>query len=221
MKFKFAYFSLILLILTLFNCKTPDREQDEAVRNDTSGMEQTSSVAIFNTDQLTGAQAKSLVGGLPEKVLSALAQADFDQLAQYVHPVKGVRFSPYAHVDTAEQVVLQPQQLGNIPDTTYTWGYEDGSGDPIRMNFHDYYEEYIYDADFQSADSIYYNKELQHGNTINNSFEIYDHHVIAEYFINGQDPQFGGMDWKALRLVFERYQDQWHLVGIIHSQWTI
>jgi UDP-N-acetyl-2-amino-2-deoxyglucuronate dehydrogenase len=30
-----------------------------------------------------------------------------------------------------------------------------------------------------------------------------------------------GMDWRSLRLVFEKKNDIWYLVGIIHDQWTI
>jgi (p)ppGpp synthase/HD superfamily hydrolase len=29
------------------------------------------------------------------------------------------------------------------------------------------------------------------------------------------------MDWRSLRLVFEKKNDIWYLVGIIHDQWTI
>jgi (p)ppGpp synthase/HD superfamily hydrolase len=29
------------------------------------------------------------------------------------------------------------------------------------------------------------------------------------------------MDWRSLRLVFEKKDDIWYIVGIIHDQWTI
>jgi hypothetical protein len=38
---------------------------------------------------------------------------------------------------------------------------------------------------------------------------------------SGFDPEYEGMDWRSLRLVFEKKNDIWYLVGIIHDQWTI
>jgi len=35
------------------------------------------------------------------------------------------------------------------------------------------------------------------------------------------NPDYAGMDWKSLRLVFEQYEGRWYLVGIINNQWTI
>jgi len=45
--------------------------------------------------------------------------------------------------------------------------------------------------------------------------------VIVEYYFPGFDPDFKGMAWRSLRLVFQELQDQWYLTGVIHSEWTI
>ncbi|WP_268240815.1 hypothetical protein [Paenibacillus albidus] len=42
-----------------------------------------------------------------------------------------------------------------------------------------------------------------------------------EYHYDELDPQFAGMDWQSLRLVFGKEGSQWVLMGIIHDQWTI
>jgi (p)ppGpp synthase/HD superfamily hydrolase len=44
---------------------------------------------------------------------------------------------------------------------------------------------------------------------------------MVEYHFSGFDPKYEGMDWRSLRLVFEEKDNIWHLVGIIHDQWTI
>lgn len=30
-----------------------------------------------------------------------------------------------------------------------------------------------------------------------------------------------GYDWCSLKLVFECYQGDWYLVGLVHSEWTV
>ncbi|MNW11118.1 hypothetical protein D3C71_2084880 [compost metagenome] len=47
--------------------------------------------------------------------------------------------------------------------------------------------------------------------------EQYD---FVEYHITGIDPSVEEMDWRSLRLVFEKIGEDHALVGIIHDQWT-
>jgi hypothetical protein len=58
------------------------------------------------------------------------------------------------------------------------------------------------------------------GNSIDNSSEFYPEAKIVEYYFSGFDPQYGGMDWRSLRLVFSELNDTWYLVGVIHDEWT-
>jgi hypothetical protein len=44
--------------------------------------------------------------------------------------------------------------------------------------------------------------------------------MIVEYYFPGFDPQYGGMDWRSLRLVFSDHGGTWYLAGIIHDEWT-
>ncbi|MFC7680891.1 hypothetical protein [Paenibacillus sp. GCM10028914] len=45
--------------------------------------------------------------------------------------------------------------------------------------------------------------------------------VIIEYHFDGFNPEYAGMDWKSLRLVFRLEEGSWRLSGIIHDEWTI
>lgn len=38
---------------------------------------------------------------------------------------------------------------------------------------------------------------------------------------SGLDEQMAGYDWCSLKLVFECYQGDWYLVGLVHSEWTV
>ncbi|MEG6614289.1 hypothetical protein V6C42_15715 [Pseudoclostridium thermosuccinogenes] len=165
---------------------------------------------------------KSIIDDRATEVLTALKDYDLKKLSQYIHPDKGVRFSPYGYVDVKENLVFTAEEIESMDESkVYMWGYYDGSGEPIELTFPDYHKRFIYDEDFINADEVGYNKALGHGNSLNNSFEVYKNSIIVEYHFPGIDPQYEGMDWRSLRLVFEKKSDQWYIVGIIHDQWTI
>lgn len=165
---------------------------------------------------------KSIIEKRAKEVLTAIKNYDMEKLADAIHPNKGVRFSPYGYVDVKNHLTFTAEEVKKLgaDSKTYHWGYYDGSGEPITLNFSDYYKKFIYDVDFVNAEQVGYNKTLGHGNSLNNSFDVYKNPIIVEYYFSGFDPQYEGMDWKSLRLVFEKKDDTWYLVGIIHDQWT-
>lgn len=162
------------------------------------------------------------VGPYADLAIRALQARDMAALSQLVHPVAGVRFSPYSYV-LEDQLVFSSQQVaGLMQDTSvYLWGAYDGSGEPINLQFAEYYDRFVYSMDFAAAPQISYNQRLGYGNTLDNSREFYPDGVVVEYYFPGIDPQYGGMDWRSLRLVFQLEGDAWYLVGIISDQWTI
>lgn len=161
--------------------------------------------------------------------IMALRNRDLQALAQLVHPDKGARFSPYAYVRTEaeppgsrDQVFRAEQVSGLFADpTVYDWGQYDGSGLPIELTFEAYFERFVYDVDFAHPQMVGYDEAIGHGNTINNVKVAYPSGVFVEYHFEGFDPQFEGLDWRSLRLVFEEKDDTWYLVGIVHAEWTI
>ena len=156
------------------------------------------------------------------EVLGVLKDKDMVTLAQYVHPQMGLRFSPYAYVKDTDQVFPADKITGLMADSTiYKWGNYDGSGEPINLTYADYYSKFVYDVDFANAPQIALNHRLGEGNSIDNSQEFYPGAMIVEYYFPGFDPQYGGMDWRSLRLVFMEENNIWYLAGIIHDQWTI
>lgn len=166
-------------------------------------------------------EARQAVPIKAEEVVQALKSRNLQRLAQLVHPQKGLKFTPEVYVDPSHQVF----SVAQIPDlmedrTEYTWGKQDGSGKTIRSTFATYYDRYIYDADFAGSDSIFYNQTQQHGNVINNVPKAYPGCIVVEYFLPEVDPKLMGLDWRALRMVFEPYQGDWYLVGLVHAAWT-
>jgi hypothetical protein len=39
--------------------------------------------------------------------------------------------------------------------------------------------------------------------------------------VPGAKPEYAGLDWASLLLVFEQYESRWYLVALVHDQWTI
>ncbi len=156
-------------------------------------------------------------------VVQLLKDKDMTALSEYVHPNKGLRFSPYGHIEGDNNQLFNSTQTANLLNDThiYTWGSYDGTGDPIDLTFGDYYSKFIYDEDFASPHILGNNVIVGKGNTINNISDVYPNGEFIEFHFTGFNPQFEGMDWKSLRLVFENENNSWFLVAMIHDQWTI
>ncbi len=165
--------------------------------------------------------AQSQVLPLAETAIRALQAKDMAALSALVHPTAGLRFSPYSFV-RPEHLVFTPEQLTTLLDdpTIYNWGIFDGSGAPIEMTFADYFARFVYSKDFAEAEQVSADQRLGGGNTIDNSQEFYPGAVVVEYHLPGENPEYGGMDWQSLRLVFQQIDGAWYLAGIIHDEWT-
>ena len=155
------------------------------------------------------------------QVVQTLQSQDMISLSSFIHPVDGVRFSPYAYAQDSDQVFSAEQVAGILADSrVYDWGHYAGTGEPIQLSFPEYYSKFIYDVDFANAPQVSLNHRLSTGNSIDNSAEFYPGAMIVEYYFPGFDPQYDGMDWRSLRLVFSDYDGTWYLAGIIHDEWT-
>ena len=156
-------------------------------------------------------------------VLLAIKNKDMEKLSTYVHPDKGLIFTPYAYVDPKKDIVFTANSVkGLLQDNKkYSWGAYDGTGDPIELTFNDYYNKFIYDVDFTNAVIIGNNHRIGQGNSLNNIEQVFPSAVFIEYHFPGFEKQYEGMDWRSLRLVFEKKNDIWYLIAIIHDQWTI
>ena len=173
--------------------------------------------------RLSPQAAKSVIADQARQVLSSLTRRDLKQFSEHVHPVKGVRFSPYASVDPETDLKFSAKAIvGLFEDKEKKlWGYDDGSGDAIRLTFEEYFTKFVCDHDFTKAKQIAYNTAIGSGNTRNNLFEVYPHAIFVEYHLDGLDPRISGTSWASLRLVFEEFDGKWYVVGVIHAQWTI
>ncbi len=195
-------------------------EEDEKIEE-----EQLKTVLTFTLREGTieSDAAKEIIKNTANDLLEALKNKDADKIADYVHPVKGVRFTPYTTVSIENDVVMSKENMKLFfeDENSYIWGSYDGIGEEIKLTPSQYYEKFIYTEDFISTDKVGYNKVLSSGNSVENQFDVYKNSIIVEYYLPEINPEYEGLDWQSLRLVFEEYDGNWKLVGIIHNQWTI
>lgn len=156
-------------------------------------------------------------------VLDALATENMTALSTIIHPILGVRFTPYGYIDVTTDLVFASSAVPTLlADTTlYTWGAYDGSGDPINLTTSDYFDDFVYDEDYLNPHIIGVNNIIGTGNSLINISTVYPSASFVEYHFTGFDPQYGGIDWSSLILAFENVAGDWKLIGIIHNQWTI
>lgn len=205
----FALWGLALLLLTACGAIPPTQPMETPGPSETPVPTRTPQQALTLEESA-------------QRVIQALADRDMTTLAQTVHPDQGVRFSPYTYV-REEHLVFMPGELPGLfdSDEVYSWGDYDGTGEPIELTFSQYYDEFVYSADFANPEQIGYDREIGMSSMINNIHDFYPEAEFVEYHFSGFDPQYAGMDWESLRLVFLQEGETWYLVGIVHDEWTI
>lgn len=172
----------------------------------------------------TPSEARAMVEAAARRALSALDARDMRELAAVAHPVRGVRFSPYAFLDPVGNVRLSATAVVSAMGdrTLRRWGTYDGSGDPIRLSFGDYYRRFIYDRPFAAMAKLTYNSAAAvRGTTHDNSRDLFPNAIVVDAFVAGGAPERQGTDYRILRLLFEQHRGTWFLTYVVHDQWTI
>ncbi len=158
-----------------------------------------------------------------EAILDALAEEDWTELSEYVSD-DGVRFTPYTHISAVTDQTFEANDVAGFgsDQTVYNWGTTEGAGEPIEMTVAEYMDRYVWgDHDYRTADLVRWNHEQDNGSMIDNAADVYPTAEIVEYHFEGFDPQYGGMDWRSLRLVLVQDEsNEWKLRGVIHDEWT-
>ena len=156
----------------------------------------------------------------PALGLAALAYA---ALSLLVHPQQGLTLTPYSTVDPQLDTVLSRDQVAqlSVDETVYTWGLYPGSGAPIQCTAPVYFERFVFNADYTQAPRVGVDEVLISGNALENVADAYPEARFVEYHFPGIDPELEGFDWCSLKLVFQVWENDWYLVGIIHGEWTI
>lgn len=205
---------ILILLCALFAC-------NNASKTNTSSVDSTSVDSTGVRNDTTNIDSSLIT--LNKEILNSFKNKDYSSIAKYIHPKLGLRFSPYATVSLNNDVLIQANEFTKVikDKNKFFWGNYDGTGDPIDLNAEDYFARFVYDADFVNAEKTSFNKSVAQGNSINNIDSVYPNGEYIENYFSGFKKEYGGMDWRALRLVFKKEGDQYYLIAIIHDEWTV
>ena len=157
-----------------------------------------------------------------ESALTCLKEEDYAGLSALVHPQKGVTLTPFSTVSTDYDRTLSSDEVAVLSEDQeiYVWGVMDGSGAPIRSTSGDYFDRFVYNADYAEAPEVGVDTVLMSGNALENVAVAYPLARFVDFCYPSIDPAKNGYDWCSLKLVFEPWQNDWFLVGMVHSEWT-
>lgn len=173
----------------------------------------------------SSARAQQIVGEQSRAVVRALQRNDTKTLARFVHPTRGVRFSPYVAVEPKNDRVFRASQIRYLAQhpRVWHWGTYDGSGDEINLTWNEFRQILVPHAYLPlSAGGARedFNRLSQNGNVPNNLLDFYPHAIFTRYYWAGQNPDYGGLDWRALFFAWRPIGKNWYLVGVANDQWT-
>lgn len=190
----------------------------------------------YNIANAQNTRTDSASYAIPPKELISIAQQtlleiknkDFKKLSSKIHPQKGIRFEPYFEQQFVG-IHFSINQFKKVyaGHQKYLWGHYDGSGNPIRMSFSNYYKKFIYSKNYAAITPTYIKTkspelQLPHNFDGNDSdwATQYPNGIVVHYYYKSTDP-LNDMNWSALGLVFENYNNKWYLVAILRDVWQI
>jgi len=226
---KFLSILIISLCSLMIACKDKSKEESNSetatVRSTDNKADSLLKIKNFQDSIRLVKRKDSILLKTTQNILALLKAKNYAAFANYIHPVEGIRFSPYGFVDTIHDIKLSKQKFineaGQPIQDMIDWGAFDGTGDPIKMTLNNYMQRFVYDVDFAKPEKRSVNEFIGGGNSLNNLELVYKNCDFTESHFSGFDKKYGGMDWKSLRLVFKVRNKKILLVGIVHDEWTI
>lgn len=197
---------ILVLLLFLSACSVPPRQAPQYLGSWTS--EQQGNLQEEDIPTTSWLQLEA------EKVLTALAENNFQDLAVLIDTEQWVRFSPYGDFGTWDRI-LKPEDLIKEDNAVYTWGNYAGNGEPIELSKAAYFEQFVYPVDFLHAPEVLINTITDRGGVIVNIEEAFPNAEYIQYFFPGFREELAGMDREGLYLIFDKKTKK--LIGIAHE----
>ncbi|MCY0967754.1 hypothetical protein [Chryseobacterium wangxinyae] len=208
---------ILIILSVLFICSC-EKKQDKNPTVSTDNLKRSNERTDATQDVLSTEVALKKTN---DEVLQAMKVGYYDIFANYIHPQKGVRFSMYAFINKDEDKHFSREELEKyLPSKTiFTWGSRDGSGEIYKATLKKYLQNWVFKKDFTKAEYSF-NSFLAGGNSLNNLKEMYPNTNFTENYIAGSEKS-EGMDWNALRFVFEEFNGKYYIVAVVNDEWTI
>ncbi len=146
-----------------------------------------------------------------DSMVSAMSRGDFDAFVRLLNG-RRLLFSVDAYIDDIDPVV---DSALAVSDRVMLWGYEPGSGKPIKLTFREFFERYL-NHPYAEKGRISIDSTLCRGNTPFNFRDVFDKGVhFVEFCIPGTE-EYGHLDWHAVRFIFVGDS----LLAVVHDSWS-
>lgn len=166
-----------------------------------------------------------------ETIFSNLEAFNWQELANDVHPEKGLFFSFYADTGSpfAQEVAFTKDALSELEGTeTFVWGYDMGDY-KFEFPINEYVTTFLINHsqrwDGKNSTEVEYDvitfndSVVQSGGIINTIPEYFPDAKYVEYYSPSPSEELWHQ-WQALRFIYEEFDGQWYLIGIardVHS----
>ncbi len=160
-----------------------------------------------------------------DDVQARLGAGDYEAVAAFIDPERGLAISPDAYLGEDTVVITADQVIAAATDTSLIeWGYTDGEGLPIIETIAERFAAISGDYGLTSTDTIGHNVRVGFGNTIDNIADVFPAADVVEYHFEGTS-LYGDFDWSSVRFVFDTTtpapNGRPSLVAIVQDTWTV
>jgi hypothetical protein len=148
-----------------------------------------------------------------EEIYELLEEKNSVQLADYVHPTKGLQFAIYEMVEN-NNLIFSPEEVKqfNTDETVYSWGINLGVRDATQYEAipNNFIDDMLTNSTYTEEPAV--NVLFSSPGLLNYVFEAFPstHNVLYRY--KGSEPG----NWQNLQFVYQYYVDDWYLSAIVH-----
>lgn len=206
-----------LLLCTSCAQSTPKvQEQTQEMQNPATTTGATMEPMMSSPTELTE-QERGMLERRARHTIHLLAQHNFAQVADEIHPKKGLLLAPSPHIDVTEyapQIVTKLEFRSLLTNSgTRIWGNQGYTSAPLELSGKDFWEKHMWSTGVNTTLKGKIDEVLH---TDMNPMAIRE--IIAKTFPGAHFVEYVGTgDW-SVRLIFVQEQGQWYLVGIMRDE---
>jgi len=154
------------------------------------------------------------IKNISDIIISVIIDQNFIRITKYVNDKKGLLITMYPVIALKYDPVFTKQQISKFKNTKeeYKWGLEEGSGEMFLGTPNKFFSTFM-DIELNRISRVGMNTMLTTPGYKENQWDVFSNSIVIEYYVNPSS-EFSGMDWLSVRLIFEKIDNKYYLVGL-------